>query len=148
MKIVMIVVVLLVVVVAIAWLVMRNTGPQLGEIAPAHVLQEKHDLYAENRPEIKLDPSKVPENLRSLIPHAEKWGIGDDIIRNDFINKSTDAEKQELHNALYEPYERITAYLDSFGDDAMSDEAAAFMYMQLALDEMGIYILDEKNKAK
>ena len=129
---------------AAAWLLNRRSRPKIGEIAPAHILQEKYGLYAENRPEIKLDPAKVPEGLRALIPYAEEWGMGDDIIRNDFIEKSTDAEKQELHDALSEPYERITAWLDSFGENTMSDEAAAFMYMQLALDEMGIHILDEK----
>ena len=127
-----------------AWFLNRRSRPKTGEIAPAHVLQEKYGLYAENRPAIKLDPAKVPEDLRHLIPLAEKWGIGDDIIRNDLIDKSTEAEKQELHDALYEPYERITAWLNGFGGDAMPDEAATFMYMQGALDEMGIFILEEK----
>jgi hypothetical protein len=127
-----------------AWLLNRRSRAKSSEIAPAHVLQDEHGLYAENRPLIKLDPAKVPEGLRHLIPLAEKWGIGDDIIRNDLIDQATDAEKQELHDALYEPYERITAWLDSFSGDAMSDEAATFMYMQGTLDEMGIFILEEK----
>ena len=148
MKIIIIVVFVLAAIGVSAWLLTHRFRPIIGEIAPAHVLQEKYGLYAENRPDIKLNPENVPEDLRILIPHAEKWGIGDDIIRNDFIEKTKDGEKQELHDALYEPYERITAWLDSFGNNAMSDEAAAFMYMQLALDEMGIYILEEKKMAK
>jgi hypothetical protein len=32
----------------------------------------------------------------------------------------------------------ITTWLDSFGKGAMTDEAAAFMYMQLALEEMPV----------
>ena len=127
-----------------AWLLGRRSRLEAREIAPAHVLQEKYGLFAEKRPVIELDPAKVPQGLRDLIPLAEKWGVGDDIIRNDLIDKSTDAERQELHDALYEPYERITAWLDSFAGDDMSDEAAAFMYMQGALDEMGIFILEEK----
>ncbi len=142
-------VILVVVAVAVVvWYFNRRSRPEIFEIAPANVFQEEYGLHAENRPEIKLDSSKVPEDLRTLIPFAEKWGIGDDIIRNDFIEKSTDVARQELHDALYEPYERITAWLDSFSDGAMSDEAAAFMYMQLALDEMGVYILEEKEEAK
>jgi len=131
-----------------AWLLYRRSQPKIGEIAPAHVLQKKYGLYAENRPEIRLDPGKVPEGLRSLIPQAEKWGIGDDIIRGDLVDQSTPEERQKLHDALYGSYEEITAWLNSFGDKPMSEEAAAFMYMQEALEEMGSYILDEKNKAK
>lgn len=32
--------------------------------------------------------------------------------------------------------DRITAWLDSFRGNPMSDEAAAFMYLQLAIEEM------------
>lgn len=148
MRIVLLLILALVAVAAVVWHLNRRSRPKTGEIAPAHVLQKKYRLYAENRPEIQLDSSNIPDDLRNLIPYAEKWGIGDDIIRNDFIEKATDAEKQELHDALFEPYERITAWLDSFNSGAMSEEAAAFMYMQLALDEMGMYILEEKEKAK
>jgi len=63
------------------------------EIAPAHVLQKHFNLFAENRPTIILDSNKVPDDLRHLIPLAEKWGIGDDIIRCDFEGKATYEEK-------------------------------------------------------
>jgi len=75
---------------------------------------------------------------------AEKWCIGDDIIRNDLVDKSTSAEKRELHDALYEPFERVTEWLNSFPGGPLPPEAEAFMYMQTALDEMGYYILEEK----
>jgi hypothetical protein len=115
-------------------------------IAPAAELQRKYGLYAENRPVIRLDPERVPSNLRPLISLAEKWGIGDDIIRNDYIGKASDAEKRELHDAFYEPFEQVTAWLNSFKAGPMTEEAEAFMYTQLALDEMGYYILEEKEK--
>ena len=125
------------------WVLTRGRRPRIGEIAPARVLQKKYGLYAENRPEIRLDPAKVPEDLQFLIPMAEKWGIGDDIIRNDFVDKSTIEERRELRDALKEPDERITAWMSSFAE--LSDEAAAFMFMQIALDETGILMLDEKD---
>lgn len=125
--------------------IFRRNRPKVGKIASSRVLQKKYDLYAENRPVIKLNPNNVPQHLSHLIPLAEKWGIGDDIIRGDFEAKATEAEKKELHDALYSPYEKITDWLNSF--DTLSEEAAAFMYMQLALDEMGIYILEEKKKS-
>ena len=115
-------------------------------IAPASELQKQFGLYAENRPIIQLDPKLVPPDLRHLIPLAQKWGIGDDIIRNDLIDKSGEAEKRELHDALAEPSTRITEWLNSF-DGTLSDEAEAFMYMEIALDEMGFYLEEEEDPA-
>jgi hypothetical protein len=114
------------------------------DIAPSSDLQKHFGLYAENRPTLRLDPARVPNHLRQLVPLAQKWGIGDDIIRNDLVDQSTGAEKRELHDALYEPFEQVTEWLDSFGGGPLPPEAEAFMYMQTALDEMGYYILEEK----
>jgi hypothetical protein len=116
-------------------------------ILPASELQKRLGLYAEARPIVELDATQVPADLRHLVPFAEKWGIGDDIIRNDFIDRSSSAERRELHDALYEPHERITAWIDSFAGRSLSPEAEAFVYMQTALDEMGYFILDEKRAA-
>ena len=114
------------------------------DIAPSADLQKHFGLYAENRPILQLDPARVPDHLRHLVPLAEKWGIGDDIIRNDLVDKSTSAERRELHDVLYEPFERVTEWLNSFAGRPLPPEAEAFMYMQTALDEMGYYILEEK----
>lgn len=125
------------------YVVTRSRGR---DIAPAAELQRRHGLYAENRPVIRLDPGRVPASLRLLVPLAEKWGIGDDIIRNDCVDQASDAEKRELHDAFYGPYERITEWLDGFGGRPLTEEALAFMYAQKALDEMGHYILEEKQR--
>jgi hypothetical protein len=113
--------------------------PESGQILPAGEMQEQYGLVAENRPVIQLDPSKVPADLQDLIPHAEKWGIGDDLIRGDFQNKATDAEKKALQEALKGRNARITAWLDEQGAGEMTAEAAVFMYMQMGLDEMGLW---------
>ena len=110
--------------------------PATGEVAPADVIQRCHGLTADNRPTITLDSSKVPADLRDLIPLAQHWGIGDDVIRNDVIAKSTPEERQTLRQSLAPRGARITAWLDSFPPNGLSDEAAAFMYMQLALEEL------------
>jgi hypothetical protein len=114
--------------------------PESGQTLPAGEMQEQHGLVTENRPVIQLDSHKVPTDLQDLIPHAEKWGIGDDIIRADFQAKAADSEKQALQAALKGRNARITAWLDEQTATDMSEEAAAFMYMQLGLDEMGLWI--------
>jgi hypothetical protein len=66
------------------------------EVASGKVLREKYGLTAENRPVIHLNASRVPEQLRCWIPLAERWGIGDDLIREDCVDKATPDELQQL----------------------------------------------------
>jgi hypothetical protein len=83
-----------------------------------------------------LDPGKVPADLRDLLPLAQRWGIGDDVIRSERVQKATDAERSELRAAFGPRQRQITAWLDSFGQGAMPEEASAFMYTQLSIEEM------------
>ena len=84
----------------------------------------------------RLDPQTVPADLRHLIPLAQRWGIGDDVERLAQVDAATSAQRAELRNALAPHQARVTAWLNSFGDGQMSEEAATFMYMQLAVEEM------------
>jgi len=71
---------------------------------------------------------------------AAKWGIGDDIIRDDFEQKASEGEKQELKESLSGRTAEVTQWLDSFGvGKPMPEEAACFMYMLEALDEMRLW---------
>jgi hypothetical protein len=54
----------------------------------------------------------------------------------EHIERSTAADRDALTTALAPHHAEITAWLDSLGPGPMSDEAAAFMFMQLALEEM------------
>ncbi len=87
-----------------------------------------------------LDAQQVPENLRDLLPLAAKWGIGDDEYRSDKQTKATEQDKQELQQALKGRAKAINDWLDTFGKGKMTPEAAAFMYMMLGVDEMGMKI--------
>lgn len=139
-----IVLVLLLVVAAAILFARRRCRPRHLEIAPASELQEKYGLFAENRPEISIQPERVLKNLRDLIPLAEKWGIGDDIIREDFENKASREEKEEFKAKLKGRTKEVTRWLDSFAEgSAMSDEAGHFMHMLQAMDEMGLWYSGE-----
>jgi len=83
-----------------------------------------------------LDPQSVPADLRPLIPLARLWGIGDDVERLAKVDGATSAERAELRRAVAPHQARITQWLDSFGQGLMSQEAATYMYMQLAIEEM------------
>src|SRR5690242_13515392 len=66
------------------------------EVASGRVLRAKYGLLAKNLPEIHLDPSHVPEQFRRWVGVAERWGIDDDLIREDCVRKATPAELSEL----------------------------------------------------
>jgi hypothetical protein len=83
-----------------------------------------------------LDPNQVPESFRHLVPLARQWGVGDDDERGALTSRASAVEREALTNAMVPHQADITAWLDSFAPDEMSDEAAAFMYLQLALEEM------------
>ena len=111
-----------------------------GEIGTHQDLQKKYNLYTENKPQIILNKKEVPIDLQDLISMAEKWGIGDDIIRSDFEDKASEFEKNELRQKLDGRHIRLDEWLDSFNDGKeMPESAAAFMYMTLAFEEMGLY---------
>lgn len=86
---------------------------------------------------LTLDPGKVPPGLRDLIPLAETWGIGDDIIRLDFEEKAPEAAKRELVESLSGRVDEVQEWLrDQPEGVELSEEAAAFMYLLSAWDEV------------
>jgi hypothetical protein len=83
-----------------------------------------------------FDPSHVPEDLRDLVPLARKWGIGDDVERAKLIESASAEELQALQEAVSPKSARIAEWLDSFPQNALSNEAAAFMYLLEVVDEL------------
>jgi hypothetical protein len=118
----------------------RPPKMKYGEILPAGEMKKKYHLTADRYKPPTLNPVKVPEQLRDLLPLAAKWGIGDDIIRDDFEQKASEDEKQQLKKTLKGRTEEITKWLNSFGiKKPMPEEAACFMYMLAACDEMKLW---------
>jgi hypothetical protein len=119
--------------------VLRSRGAPQPEIAPAGELRDRLDTSLEAYAQIEIDPANVPDDLRDLIPFAEQWGIGDDVLRADYEEAASAEEKARFKAALTGRTARITEWLDSFGTELMSEEAGMFMYMLEALDEQGLW---------
>ena len=131
------IVIVIVIVLAVA-VVLRLRQPRI-EVAPAGELRESLGLSVEDYDQIEIDPANVPEDLRDLIPIAEAWGIGDDVIRGDHGESASPEQKERFKAALTGRTARVTEWLDAFGTEPMSEEAGVFMYMLEALDEMGLW---------
>jgi hypothetical protein len=106
------------------------------EVLPAGEMRRKYGLYAERRPFIRLDPKRVPELLRELIPLAEKYGISDDLIREDFFAKTPKRELTKLKRTLAKHHDLLDEWLAGPEADGpgFSDEYIAFSAMRMGID--------------
>ena len=111
-----------------------------GDIAPADAFRAAYAPDAIAAARTPLDPAKVPASLRGLVPLAEYWGIGDDVLREMLQEAESPAKKKALADAVNPHNAAITAWLDGLRTgEPMSDEAAAFMYMQRGLTELELF---------
>jgi hypothetical protein len=106
------------------------------ELLSVEEMRKKYGLTAANRPGIHLDPQKVPENLRHLIPYAELWGVGDDLIREDLLQSASPEALEDLQRVVQEHDDLLDDWLA--GPEAESaepsEEYLAFTTMRMAAD--------------
>lgn len=106
------------------------------EVLPAGEMRRKYGLTAENRPSIKLDPSRIPAELHPLIPFAEQFGVSDDLIREDIVAKTSAADLKDFKAAFSRFQAPLLAWLG--GPEAVqkphSAEYIAFSAMLMAFD--------------
>jgi hypothetical protein len=116
---------------------MENNDKPKFEVLPAGELRRKYGLYAENRPTIRLDRTRVPGEFHWLIPLAEEFGIGDDLIRDDYVDKCSTTSLRELVNGIDRAGDHLWDWLA--GPEAEStnpsDEYVAFTCMTMAYDQ-------------
>ena len=116
-----------------------NQQNPLYDVGSGQELRKRYGLTAENRPIIRLNANNVPAPLRRLIPYAETWGIGDDLIRSDFLEQADFQSLQRLvetieqsdHDALY----NWLAGSESHAPSEMSAEYLAFSALNMAYEE-------------
>jgi hypothetical protein len=99
-------------------------------------LRKLYHAMGKKPPPIHLDPAKVPEPLRPLIPLAEKWGISDDILRMDALDAASSDELAELRRIVASHEDLLEAWLagpESY-QDKPTPEYIAFASMVMAAD--------------
>jgi hypothetical protein len=78
----------------------------------------------------------VPEPLRPLGPWVARLGAGDDVCRPLLFATLSEAERSELQEIVGECASAAHQWLDEFGSQALTDEAAAVMYLLLGIEDM------------
>ena len=108
------------------------------EVLPAGELRARYGLTAANRPPIILDAGKVPAALRHLIPLAERFGVSDDLTRQDILAKATADESGAMRQAVRSHEDALDAWLAGPEADEpnYSDEYIAFSCLRMAADEV------------
>jgi len=97
-------------------------------------------------PARELDLHALPAQFQPLIPLIRKWAIPDDQEREDFLES---LPRQVLRAFLdeVEPHlNSIDSYLDSFGDQPPSEEAAALGRLAECAVEVKRYLESDVNK--
>lgn len=108
-------------------------------ILPAiDILLEMLPVIEENFPDKPddIDANAIPEELRDLIPVLKKWAISDDQEREEKVTKAAKGTLTRLVNRVTPKMEAINRYLDSFGDEPWSEEAAMFASLAELVSEL------------
>lgn len=99
-------------------------------------MRNQYGSFYEESSKLSLDKRKVPNNLHKLIPYVEFWGISDDLIRENLVEKAPQTVLKNL-SAVIEEYDDM---LDEWlcGEEAESEnpskEYVAFSAMRMAAD--------------
>jgi len=90
----------------------------------------------------KLNPAKVPEGLRHLIPLAEKYGISDDCYRDEVVESLNESEEQELMDFFDDWTEELDNWLCGSEADSTrpSDEYITFTCLTMAAELVKVII--------
>jgi hypothetical protein len=106
------------------------------ELLSVEEMRRKYGLFAVNRPAVHLNPRNVPEKLRHLVPYAELWGVGDDLIRDDMVRTAPREALEDLKRVVLAHDDLLDEWLAGPEADSSnsSDEYLAFTAMRMAAD--------------
>jgi tetratricopeptide (TPR) repeat protein len=109
-----------------------DPGRQAREAKAQHerCVQDQRDLKR------RFKAANVPTELKSLSAWAVRYGIGDDYCRPYLLKRLPREDRAKLIKALDAKAAVLQAWLDSFGQAPMPDEAAACMYLASGVEEI------------
>lgn len=118
------------------------------------IISKKRDIYGfltmaasiihKNRPDnskkesMIINSAIVPKTIRHLIPLVEEFGITDDNLRSKMRDNLNIKKKKELIQVVHPFIGDINKYLDSFGNDLLSEDAIKFGCLAELITELMI----------
>ena len=108
----------------------RESGEVAGE--PVKVTSR----YAEAEG-VRIDPARVPEELRSLIPLAKQWAIGDDVERDRYERSVSREERKAFVETVGPKMKTVEAFCAKHRDEIpVPDEVVLFDMMSETYEEL------------
>lgn len=80
---------------------------------------------------VTIDPAKVPQELRDLIPLAKKWAIADDDERAALLRAAGNEEKKELVDKVWPRTQRIEQFSAQFKNEVPPPDEVVLFEMLL-----------------
>jgi hypothetical protein len=108
----------------------RGRARRLAAAELKHCTEEQRALQK------RFDPTRVPESIRALATWASRYGVGDDYCRPLLLKRLSKKQRAKLTREVDDHAEAIQSWLDSFGQELMPTEAAAFMYLTIGVEEI------------
>lgn len=95
--------------------------------------------------DIKLDPTRVPPELHSLIPYAEKWGIRDESAQDALIHEASLTDLEDLYSTFTQGLDSVVGFVIAHRatGEPRSEEASIFDALWRAWREAS-YILKDR----
>ena len=96
-----------------------------------------------------IDPDKVPDDLRELIPLARKWAISDDVERGIFEEIISSEEKKDFIDKVWPRMARLEEYCAKFRNNVpVPDEVVLFDMMTESAAEVyhDVYPMNSKEE--
>lgn len=104
-------------------LALNSTRNIIATIDVLVALIDKYDALFKKKADRKIYRKNLPENLQVLVPIIKKWAVSDDGERQQLVEESTEKQKRHLVKTVAPYMAEINNFLDSFGEQPLSDEA-------------------------
>ncbi len=103
-----------------------------------HFIKTEREFCEEERERImaEFNSQQVPDSLRTLIPMARRFGIGDDPCRAYFLNQVSKQNRRRIWQEVEPHLETIDQWVKTFHVGRLPSEAAAFFWLLQAVEEM------------
>jgi hypothetical protein len=94
--------------------------------APDYDVADRYRLICGAYADVRIDPSRIPEELKSLIPLAAKYGHGNRVLLEDCVSKLPRDEAERIATEIAENASAIEKWVDRYPVSFNAEEVIAF----------------------
>lgn len=100
------------------------------------LLIENNTIFKKKEPRLKIDPSKIPDNLKVVLPFLKEYSVSDDSERDELVENMSNDQKTALKETIFPVMPEIESYLDSFESKPFTHEASLILSLAELVAEL------------